>query len=457
MVVYAIIMSIIAVLCAAGIVFLSIKLSETKRSVEQIAADNLKRGKEEAADFIKLTIDKVQEDKNKINEMSDRELMAEAVLALAGHGRRLDRIEEKLQGIYNYKAYTEGLADQIKAISGMAVSLTENISGSTVAVGGFKQLIETSRNDVEKLNASIANVENIKERIYSLIENINNSVGELETLNNKLATIEGKIQGIYEYKKYLDEIVEQVSKVKALSQALASSITDNDNTVRSFNQTVQNAYNGVNKLNDSLANVESIKERIASVVENMNKSVYEINYLNGKITEIVTTTNGVLQTYGDAPMVKLTNIEAEIRDVREATQRTEGTVSLLTNDVREAAQKTEEAVGSIVDDIQEIIGEGVSGIKGGVSTVKEIVEKALGDEYEYDSLYNKINDVSYNVNSLEDIIEGVKSAVGNIEYGISSSISNVEGKIDDVKSTVDSIETDVSDIKYTVENSRNGY
>ena len=431
---YAIIITVIAVLCVAGIILLMIKLSKIKKNVEQIAADNLKKGKEEAADFIRLTIDKVQEDKNKLNEMSDRELMIETMLALAGHGRRLDRIEEKLQGIYNYKAYTEGLAEQIKAISSMAVGLTENISCSSATVVGFKQLVEAARIDVDRLNTSIADVETIKERIYSLIENINNSVGELTILNDKLTTIEGKIQGIYEYKKYLDEIVEQVSKVKVLSETLASSISDNDNKVKSFNQTVQNAYNGVDKLNNSLSDVEFLKTRIASVVENMNKSVYEINYLNGKITEIVTTTNEVLQTYGDAPMVKLTNIEATIERVKEVSQRTADIAS------------------SIVGDIQETIEDGISDIQDDMSAVKTVIDKALDDEYEYDSVYSKISDISSSMSSLEDVVEEVKSAVSNIEYSISSSISSLDSRVEEVKSTINSVEDSVRDIKYTVDN-----
>lgn len=439
MYVYAIIITVIAVLCGAGIIFLLIKLSATKKSVEQIAADNLKKGKEEAADFIRITMDKVQEDKSKLNEMSDRELMIETMLALAGHSRRLDRIEEKLQGIYNYKAYTEGLAEQIKAISGMAVGLTEDISSSAATVAGFKQLVEAARIDVDKLNTSITDVETIKERIYSLINNINNSVGELTTLNDKLTIIEGKIQRIYEYKQYLDEIVEQVSRVKMLSDALATSITDNDNKVRSFNQTVQHAYNGVDKLNGSLSDVESLKARIASVVENINKSVYEINYLNGKITEIVTVTNEVLQTYGDAPMVKLTNIEADIEKVKEMSQRTTDIAS------------------SMVSDIQKAIEHGISDMQDDMSAVKSVIDKALADEYEYDSVYSKISDVSSSVSSLEDVVEEIKSAVSNIEYSISSSISSLDSRVEDVKSAVDSVESDVRDIKYTVDNMGNGY
>ena len=437
--VYAIIITVIAVVCAASIVYLIIRLAKTNKSVERIAADNLKRGKEEASDFIRLTMDKVQEDKNKLNEMSDRGLMIETMLALAGHGRRLDRIEEKLQGIYNYKAYTEGLAEQIKTISGMAVGLTENISSSTATVVGFRQLVEAARVDVDKLNTSIADVENVKERIYSLITNINNSLCELITLNEKLTTIESKIQGIYEYKKYLDEIVEQVNRVKALSDALAICITDNDNKIRSFNQTVQLAYNGVDKLNSSLTDVEGLKARIASVVENMNKSVYEINYLNSKITEIVTITNEVLQTYGDAPMVKLNNIEANIEKVRELSQRTRDIFS------------------SMVDDIQDAIEDGMSGMKENISEVKTVIDKALDDEYDYHSVYYKISDIASSVSSLESVVEEVKSACGNIESNISSSMYSLESKVDDVKSAVDSVESNISDVKYSVDNIGNGY
>lgn len=383
--IYAIIITVISILCVAGITILLVKLIKTNKKIEQIAADNLKRGKEEAADFMRLTMDKVQEDKNRLNGMSDKELMIETMLALAGHGRRLDRIEGKLQGIYNYKAYTEGLAEQIRALSQMAVGLTEDISGSSKTVVDFKQLVNATRTDVDKLNTSISDVETVKERIHSLVEDINNSLGELKTLNDMLSTIEGKIQGIYEYKKYLDEIVEQVGNVKALSEMLALSITENDNKVRWFNETVQNANKGVDKLNNSLAEVESLKTRIASVVEKMDKSIYEVSYVSDKITEIVTKTNEVLQTYGNAPMVKLTNIEANIEKFKEMSQRIEDVVKLNGDDIK---------------------------------AVKNIINKALADEYDYESVYSKISDVSSDLDSLEDIVEEVKSIVRDIKDAV---------------------------------------
>ena len=379
-------------------------------------------------------MDKIQDDKIKLKEMSDRELMTETLIALAGYGRRLDRIEEKLQGVYNYKAYTEGLAKQIKSISDLAIGLTENISGSLETVVGFKQLVNIARMDVDKLNTSIHDVENVKERIYSLVENVNNSVDELSTLNEKMTVIETKIQGIYEYKKYLDEIVELVNKVKTLSDILGTSIANNDNRIKSFNQTVQTAYNSVDRLNDSLSDVESLKIKIASVVDNINKSIYEINYLNIKITEIVTITNQVLQKYGDAPMVKLTNIESEMKNTSETARRTAG------------------IVGMLIKDIHETIGEGISDMLNDVNTVKEIVEKALIDEW--DAEWKPSESVYYKIN---DAIDQVKSAVGNVDDNISDSISSLDRKVEEMKSMVDHVKYDVYDIKDTVRNIGNSY
>lgn len=406
-------------LCGCVIIYLLIKLSKTKKNIEQVASDNLKRGREEAADFVRCTMDKVQDDKNKLNEMSDRELLIETMLALAGYGRRLDRIEEKIQGVYNYKAYTEGLAKQIKSISDLAIELTEGISSSAKVVVDFKKLVEATRQDVDKVNSSISNIKGIEEKISSHIININNSMGELALLNNKLEQIESKIQGIYEYKKYLDEIVEQVGIIKQLSKALATNIVDNDNNVKSFNLTVQHACSDVNKLNYSLADVDNLNTRINTVVENMNKATYEMSYLRDKITEIVTVTNGVIQTYGNAPMVKLTNIEDNI------------------------------------------------------DKVKDILYKTLDDEYEYDSIYSKIREVVDEISSFENEIEDVKSTIDSInqtlsdKYGydsicsmihnMESGISSFEYKIEDVKSAINNLEYEVRGVKDSVDNIKNEY
>lgn len=434
-------------LCVAGNILLVIKLFQMKKSIEQIATDNFRKGKEEAADFVRLTIDKVQEDKNKLNEMSDKELLIETMLALGGYGRRLDRIEEKLQGIYNYKAYTEALAEQIKTIAGMSVDLITNVSSTSETVEGFKRLIEAARKDVHKLNNSIGEVEYIKERIISLLESVNNSVYELEILNNKLTVIQEKIEGIYEYKRYLDEIVVLVNKVSELSERLASSITDNDNKVRSFTHAVQSAHVGVDKLNDSISDVENIKERIYASLKTMNQLVHDIHCLNDKITEIVTTTNQVIKTYGDAPMVKLTNIETNVRKVSESSQRTSDIVSLI--------------YGNILETIKNSIFE----VQDDILAVKEVIDRTLADEYDYDSVYYKIDNVTSRIDDIYSSISSFSSEIDDIdrqvndikrivdrslaeEYNydsvyfkidhILSDISSLESKIDDVKSAINS-------------------
>ena len=301
----------------------------------------------------------------------------------------------------------------------MAIELTEGISSSAKVVVDFKKLVEATRQDVDKVNSSISNIKGIEEKISSHIININNSMGELALLNNKLEQIESKIQGIYEYKKYLDEIVEQVGIIKQLSKALATNIVDNDNNVKIFNLTVQHACSDVNKLNYSLADVDNLNTRINTVVENMNKATYEMSYLRDKITEIVTVTNGVIQTYGNAPMVKLTNIEDNI------------------------------------------------------DKVKDILYKTLDDEYEYDSIYSKIREVVDEISSFENEIEDVKSTIDSInqtlsdKYGydsicsmihnMESGISSFEYKIEDVKSAINNLEYEVRGVKDSVDNIKNEY
>ena len=177
-----------------------------------------------------------------------------------------------------------------------------------------------------------------------------------------------------------------------------------------------------------------MKIKIASVVDNINKSIYEINYLNIKITEIVTITNQVLQKYGDAPMVKLTNIESEMKNTSETARRTAG------------------IVGMLIKDIHETIGEGISDMLNDVNTVKEIVEKALIDEW--DAEWKPSESVYYKIN---DAIDQVKSAVGNVDDNISDSISSLDRKVEEMKSMVDHVKYDVYDIKDTVRNIGNSY
>lgn len=395
--IYAVIISVLLIACVAGLIFFWVKYRKSKKSVDKVATENLRKGKEEASELIRHTMDKIQDDKNKLNGMTDRELSIETMLALSGYARRLDRIEEKLQGIYNYKACTEAITEQIKGISNMSLELKNNIVSTTNGVESFKQCITLTKTDVDRLNQSISDVGLLNNRICALIGNINNSLSQLTEMNEHLVSLEKQIQGVYAYKQYLEDIVTQVNTSQELTQKLNNGISEYDNKIRNFNITVSNAYSSVDKLNNSISGVEDIKGRIITVMNAMSNSVQGISNMNNNLISIMQTTNNAIKNYGDSPMVKISNIESQVGDLRSLVKATN---SVMNNMKNELSRKLDE-----LSDVNYSIEQIESEIKG----VSEVIDKALGNEYDYNSVYWKIDEV-------KSSIDDVKSAIDDISH-----------------------------------------
>ena len=83
---------VVAVIAAVTIWVLQLKYKKDKATWEQIAEDSYNRGKDEVSEILKSTCDQIQEDKAKLLELSDRELLIETMLALGSYGRRIDRM-----------------------------------------------------------------------------------------------------------------------------------------------------------------------------------------------------------------------------------------------------------------------------------------------------------------------------------------------------------------------------
>ena len=103
-------------------------------------------------------------------------------------------------------------------------------------------------------------------------------------------------------------------------------------------------------------------------------------------------TNEVLQTYGDAPMVKLTNIEADIESVKELSQQTTKVMDTIVINIQDII---EERISNVKDEIKTSIKTRISDMKDDIKEIKKVVNKALADDCEYDTIYSRINDISF--------------------------------------------------------------
>lgn len=292
------IMIVFCVLCIATLVLLFLKYVNDKTRWKEEAEERFKAGKEEAASIIRMTMDQIQTDRGKFVGMSEKELMVETMMALGSYGRRIDRIEDKIECISNYKEHINEIKIQIKAITNNCDILRDDITNANSSVGTFRQITQDATADVRQLN-------------------------------------------------------------------------------------------------ENLSNIADIKRKVDLLVENINRTVYMLENMYEQISDIAKNTNEVLDTYGDAPMVKLNSIETMLEDVKDLIDDVDDEIDNVNNELNDVKNK----VGDALDQYSSYsLFSRLESVQNDLESVKDKINESL-DQYGYSSLYRKIEEVGEKIES----------------------------------------------------------
>lgn len=290
------IMGLLIVLCVMAIAVIILKYKKDKIRWKQEVDDNFRRGKEEATDVIRMTIDKVQDDKSKLVTMSEKDLMIETMLALGGYGRRIDRIEEKMQVIINYKVCIEEMNKQFSNLSNGYVILQNNIKDTESFVNTFKTRVQETTNSINMLNNGLSEVGNIKQKVDKLVENLNKTVYMLESMNSQVVTITKNMNDVFD--TYGDAPMVKLKKIDVTMSEMKSTVDNLYNTINAFEENMSDVkstvdyaldqqswdsiYDRIEKLQ---AGLDSIKERVDNSLDQFSfSSVYsKIEELGNRI------------------------------------------------------------------------------------------------------------------------------------------------------------------------------
>ncbi|MBE5866117.1 MAG: hypothetical protein E7292_07890 [Lachnospiraceae bacterium] len=292
---------IVSILLVAAIILIIVgafkyKKDKEKWSIE--AEDSFKRGKEEAADFIRMTMDKVQEDKTKLEAMSEKELLVETMLVLGGYGRRLDRMEEKMQSLINYKAYSEEMNKQINILTGSSVSLQNSISEVGNYVTSVKQMLQEATSSVRGLNNSLGDVGNVANRVEALSDTLNGLLQDLDMIKTETSHI---VKGMYDlFNSYgegpgqrLQDIDENVSGIK-------SSMENVEELIESVRYTVDGINGDVESIKSTVTGVDEIKSIVQSNLDSCGyDSIHtKVDDISSEISSIKSRVEESLDKFG---------------------------------------------------------------------------------------------------------------------------------------------------------------
>lgn len=254
---------LLTLLLIAGLVF---KYKKDKEKWIRNSEESFNRGKETAADVVRMTMDRIQEDKKRFAEMDFRDLQVEMMLALCSYGRRMDRIEEKIQSVVNLKVYMAEINKQLNTFTDNTIQLQRMVDEIGTAASSVRSTVQEAGGSVRQLSASMGAVGNISTKMELLMENVSKYIKGLEEIFESASDIECKINQMFD--SYADGPMERLNKVISLIRELESDVDSIRNTVNdSFDKYgCDTVYSRIENLDCSLSGIEGQLADIKSAV-----------------------------------------------------------------------------------------------------------------------------------------------------------------------------------------------
>ena len=193
---YIVVIIIFLLVMVLGICICILVFRKQKQKWLDYAEMRYSQGKDESTDFVRRTIESVHLDKERYSSMQEKELLVEVMMTLGGHARRLDRMEDKLGSIINFKEYMDGINDQINTVKKNTEQLKELIQKATKEAEIVQDSSEQMTNSILLFNQKLDMAENVKIKVNSIasdLEKISNVLIETTNRINVLAASSQKM------------------------------------------------------------------------------------------------------------------------------------------------------------------------------------------------------------------------------------------------------------------------
>lgn len=236
------------------------------------------------------------------------------------------------------------------------------------------ELNEYIRNTYDNISDNSKDYENKSER-----EILMDVIMALATYGRRIDRIDDKLDGIYNYKSYIDSMNSQAQKVAEFYVALSSKTTEIESVIANCRNTIHNVSRDINELNQHFGNTINLEKDIRDCVRWMDENTPRVNWLIVQTNRILQDLEKVVSTWDSSPATKLKNIET-------ITEKT----NVL---VRDSLAYT--GSNSIYSKF-EMLNKNLVELKSHLSKI----EKAV-DEYGYNSLYSKIDEIKSEIDDLK--------------------------------------------------------
>lgn len=281
----AIITGLIIASIAAGIIWLIIHLNKKEiAKLKQFADENYNRGKGEATKIIRETCDKIEDDKTKLEILTDRELLIETMLALGSYGRRIDGIETKLQVICNYEFFIDDINRRTQTLTQSFDILKENIASATESINSYQDNITSTSTNIQRLINDLGSLTDLHAKINNHVYSLNiahQTMSKLKTEISNIVTDMDKVMTTCDQSPItkLKKIETDIDKLNDISQKIE------EQTQNTFNTLVKPMSSNYYE-KDSVLSVLRYIENNTDEISSHSDYFYRLRYLDEYISDV---------------------------------------------------------------------------------------------------------------------------------------------------------------------------
>ena len=290
-------LSILILTVISAVVFIVIqyfKHKKDKSEWEHITEQKCRQIKNDSYEYARQTIDKISDVKQEYENKSDHEILVDVILALAAHSRRIDRIDDKLDCIYNYNAYIDSMNTQAKKLSEICVALNDKTNELNDIFSLCRTSLQNTANDVNVLNQHFSDTIKLEKSIEKCTYWFFEYTPKIKSMGQQV-----------------EQILHDMEKViAACDRSPIAKLNNIENITKNIDNRLDKLHTEIEEINSDMSTIKSEIDEygydnlyckidtIKSSISEVDSSVDEIKYTISQFSASIDEINSAVSEYG---------------------------------------------------------------------------------------------------------------------------------------------------------------